>query len=554
MRVKLAAAAHRLSHNKKLCHGPGMAKKTQKLSIRLLREGRDPKAVVKGADWAEWPHSEGAEVAFGTAFAGEPKWVKLLDTPEVAGAGLSNKSAFGVVFLKADARWFAVSFGASHVKLDPAAFEHDFGLRVVLNTVDHRKLRSADLRTPEELTVTRRTQTSRQSSSEAFGIDVEKDIVRGLAGEPTDQAFARRVAGSDALVIHKPAEAEDLEGICSEAYAKFKLDDYQEHFGWVDHIRYVRDDSLREKLDAELVAALHAAIVAGTSDDLHLAAPAVYDPEEFGDVRYLGFRSKADHPQIDILDYLADLKTRGCSPDLEAITERHWLAEVRDDDSVQKRWKLYDCIVFEVEHGGTRYVLSGGKWYAVAKSLVDEVTAFFGAMPKTALPSAKPGENEADYNERVAKEAGDLACLDRQLIRPTGATSDIEACDFFSKKRQFIHVKDEAASSRLSHLFSQGLVSAMAFRTDKPFRAKFRAKLEGISADHAALLPGDEDEPDPKDFEVVFAVMRSPTSKGEMRLPFFSLVTLRQAARQITALGFKVAFAWVEKPPHAPAA
>ena len=129
MRVKLAAAAHRLSHNKKLCHGPGMAKKTQKLSIRLLREGRDPKAVVKGADWAEWPHSEGAEVAFGTAFAGEPKWVKLLDTPEVAGAGLSNKSAFGVVFLKADARWFAVSFGASHVKLDPAAFEHDFGLR-----------------------------------------------------------------------------------------------------------------------------------------------------------------------------------------------------------------------------------------------------------------------------------------------------------------------------------------------------------------------------------------------------------------------------------------
>lgn len=527
-----------------------MAKKTQKLSIRLLRTGRDPAAVAKGATLADWPHAEGAKVAFGTAFAGEPKWVKLLDTAAITSAGLANRSAFAVVFLPVSDRWFAVSFGAAHMKLDAAAFEHDFGLKVVLNTVDHQKLRSADLRTPEELTVTRRTQTSRQSSSDAFGIDVEKDIVRGLAGEPNNTSFAKRVSGSDALVLHKPAEADDLSAICAEAYDKFRLDTYRDHFAWVDHIRYVRDDDLKAKLDAELVAALHAAVAAGSSDNLHLAAPAVFDPEDFGEIRYLGFRSRTDHAQIEVTDYLSDLKARGCEPDLEALEQTHWLAEVRDDNTVFKRWHIYDCIVFEVEFDGARYVLSGGKWYAVAKSLVDEVTAFFAAMPLRTLPAAKAGENEADYNARVATEAGDLACMDRKLIRPTGATSDIEVCDFFSEVRQFIHVKDEAASSRLSHLFSQGLVSAMAFRTDAPFRSKFRAKLSGVSAKHGALLPNDTTEPDPKDYEVVFAVMRSPTSKGEMRLPFFSLVTLRQAARQISALGFRVAFAWVEKPSH----
>lgn len=527
-----------------------MVKKTQKLSIKLLRTGRDPETVVKGATLVDWPHAEGARVAFGTAFAGEPKWVNLLDTPTVASAGLANKSAFAVIFLNADERWFAISFGAAHVKLDAAAFEHDFGLKIVLNTVDHRKLRSADLRTPEELTVTRRTQTSRQSSSEAFGIDVEKDIVRGLAGEPANQRFAKRVSGSDALVLHRPAEAVDLATICSEAYEKFNLATYRDHFAWVDHIRYVREDDLKARLDAELISALHEAVAAGSSDNIHLAAPAVFDPEDFGEVRYLGFRSKVDHPQIEVTDYLGDLKARGCLPDLEALEQKHWLAEVRDDDAVIKRWHIYDCIVFEIELDGARYVLSGGKWYVVAKSLVDEVTSYFSTLPIRTLPAAKPGENEADYNERLAGEGGTLACMDRKLIRPTGATSDIEACDFFSTGRQFIHVKDEAASSRLSHLFSQGLVSAMAFRTDKAFRSKFKAKLSEVSASHGALLPDDATEPDPKDFEVVFAVMRSPTSKGEMRLPFFSLVTLRQAARQISALGFRVAFAWVEKPPH----
>jgi len=100
-----------------------------------------------------------------------------------------------VVFLKAVGRWFAISFGLGHVKLDPACVEHDFGLRVVLNSVDPAKLRSADLRTPDENSLTKRTQTSRRSSQEAFNIDPERDIVRGLAGEPRDKAFGSKVAG-----------------------------------------------------------------------------------------------------------------------------------------------------------------------------------------------------------------------------------------------------------------------------------------------------------------------------------------------------------------------
>jgi uncharacterized protein (TIGR04141 family) len=88
-------------------------------------------------------------------------------------------------------RWFAISFGGGYQKLEPGAIEHDFGLRVVINTVDHNKLRSADVRTPDDNSTTTRTQASRHSSQEVFEIDPERDLVRGLEGAPCDPGLRR---------------------------------------------------------------------------------------------------------------------------------------------------------------------------------------------------------------------------------------------------------------------------------------------------------------------------------------------------------------------------
>jgi hypothetical protein len=43
---------------------------------------------------------------------------------------------------------------------------------------------------------------------------------------------------------------------------------------------------------------------------------------------------------------------------------------------------------------------------------------------------------------------------------------------------------------------------------------------------------------------VVYAVLATGSIA---RLPFFSLIAFRQAARELQALGYKYAFAWVEK-------
>lgn len=251
-----------------------MTDKTQNLSIRLLRPDVKPEdSVRKGVQLADWLQFEGAKIATGSVGGNPPSWADFLVLPADHKNSLFQKFAFGLVFLFVDDRWFAISFGLGHSKIDPSAFEQDFGLKVVLNTVDHTKLRSADLRTPDANTVSRRSQTSRGSEQAAFDIDPERDIVRGLLGEPKDKTFATKVSGGDALSLRRKVNLNQLPDLCSRALTFYGADNYKQQFGWIDQIRHVRDEALIEKLEIELVEALSQALAADppASDDIHLA-------------------------------------------------------------------------------------------------------------------------------------------------------------------------------------------------------------------------------------------------------------------------------------------
>jgi len=248
-----------------------MTGNVQKLSIRLLKEGIAPEDSVRdGVDLVAWSKLEGAKIALDTMGGNAPKWSSFLELSGEEKAKLKNNTAYGLVFVEAEGRWFAVSFGMGHVKLEPSCFQPDFGLRVVLNSVDPKQLKSADLRTPDENTLSRRSQTSRGSDQTAFAIDVERDIVRGLAGKPKDSTFATRVAGTDSLTMDRKLSVADLPTACADAYKMYQKDDYKKEFGWIDHIRHVREKELIEELEAKLIEALAEAVKSGDADGLHL--------------------------------------------------------------------------------------------------------------------------------------------------------------------------------------------------------------------------------------------------------------------------------------------
>ena len=52
------------------------------------------------------------------------------------------------------------------------------------------------------------------------------------------------------------------------------------------------------------------------------------------------------------------------------------------------------------------------------------------------------------------------ASAHKKLFRVEETRSDIEACDLFSKSKQFIHVKFKTRSSLLSHLFAQAYIKS----------------------------------------------------------------------------------------------
>ena len=143
-----------------------------------------------------------------------------------------------------------------------------------------------------------------------------------------------------------------------------------------------------------------------------------------------------------------------------------------------------------------------------------------------------------------------MLCLDGKLIKPTGATDPIEICDFISRECELIHIKYKTSSSRLSHLFNQGTVSARVIAIDQEARRLIHNKIKSAQ-DESGLNGFDElisienTEIQRSDYTVVYAVIGTGQTP---RLPFFSLISFRQAAQDLLALGFKYAFAWIEQP------
>lgn len=529
-----------------------MTGNTQKLSIRLLRDGLEPKDGARdGVDLEAWDKLEGALIMLDTMGGAAPKWSKFLELSDEQKKKVYNNTAFGLVFIPVAGRWFAVSFGMGHVKLDPTKFEQDFGLRIVLNSVDPNQLKSADVRTPDENTLSRRSQTSRGSDQTAFLIDVERDIVRGLAGTPKDKKFASRVAGTDSLSMDRKVTVADLPAVCSEALAAYQKDDYKEHFAWIDQIKHVRESEIIEKLNAAAVDLIDTALKGGETEGLHLAFPVIYDPEKSNQLRYKGFRSSQIYPDLDLAGYLEALQERGKANYGLDDFNSHTVHEVDDEGrDCGGKWKISECLVCEVETDGRTYVLSGGRWYEVESDLAKQVQEFFEKLDRYELPDAKAEENEQKYNARLKVEEPDLLCLDAQLVKPTGSATTIEVCDFLSKDNRLIHIKDKTSSSRLSHLFNQGTVSGRVLILDGPCRDKTRVKVGAIQAQTGqtgfeTIICADGEDFRPQDFTVVYAVIGT----GETpKLPFFSMITLRQAARELKALGYSYEFAWIKKP------
>lgn len=538
--------------------------KTKTLNVRLLRQGYTianafTESFAPGAERAleqrSWNGVEGASLFIGQIYSNTPGWRTFLEagSPDLP-TDIFTGGAGAVIFLPVEDRVAAVCFGHVHLALNDDAFERQFGLKVTLNTVPRGQLRTLDLATPDAVTFQKRVQASKDSDLQEFGVDMLRDLARVAGGTPKDRAFAHFVAGKDSLSITCDVEAGAIQAKCAEVLAAFKLTTYRKEFAWVDNMRAVAEKSIIAQLDEKLFEALND-LRADNVSDLHMAPPEIVNYTEGSELHYNGFGSHGTNfHSLSIEDYVAELGRCGFDGDIAEIKEKHSIkAKGDEDEEFSERWRVHNCFVFETALGTGQnqqhFVLFAGNWYRIEKQFKERVEAFFDAIPKVNVIGSTKCRNEQELIADIALKRLDLLKLDQEFITPTGVKyANLEACDFLSKKKQFIHLKDGHSSGPISHLWSQGVVSAEAFVSDAGFRKRLRAKVRSLGGGFEAYLPKSTEKVAREDYGVIYGVMRKPYADGSLGLPFFSKVSLQAAAERVAQFGIPLSIELIQKP------
>lgn len=520
---------------------------TQRLTIFLLRDITDlsdalADDVAKTLDIRELTQESGLTGRFYAkkSFSRKPGWASYLE-PAIDGGlqGLQSSSASGLLLLQVDSHTFALTFGYGRSFLDQARIERRFGLKVALNLIDERQIRSLDTKKFDEMVVSTNTQTSRTTELPTFGVDILRDIVRAVTGKAPESSGYKSVSGADAVVLGTVKPITDLPALLRDLYSHFTATKYQAAFGWVDHLSEVKDPSLVDALDEQLVERLKASDTSTT----HMAMPENLEWEDIEHFLVVPTRKKT-YDELDLDEYLAQAATDAANLTVSLLKGRKVSVKFLRSADPDSRWSVYQCLVSEQRLNGVLYALIEGRWFAIADSLVKQVDTAIAAIPAASvmLPAGLPGETEGDYNARAAAASADLTLLDKKLVAPDGSTTRIEFCDLLSTDGSLVHVKRKSRSSTLSHLFAQGHVSAAAL-VDGTLRDQVRSAIQAAAgttdpSEWLQFVPPSTSNLERDRVTVTYAVIADSKATGVEWLPFFSRLTLMQTMRDLNRLGF----------------
>lgn len=512
---------------------------TNKLSIYLIKqEYSSPEEIFKDREKLKVEKIENVgDFYHGDSHVSAPSWVKKFFGESFDNSTDDDKlkiftaSSKALLLVSEQNRVFALAFGYGHTLLKPGVWEERFGLKVALSVVDSENLRSIDKKNMSIVPKLSKEQMTKDGSFADFGIDVEQDLIQGITGKSKNDDFGQTVTGKDALSISVKKDTSNIKDFLRDCLQKYNSDDYKKDFAWIDHVSEIKDPKAIEGLDNKLIEKIK-------NKEFEKTWMAIPEIVAWEDVSEFKFKKKSFGDDIDLLTYLGFLteeEKRNLS--LDAIKNQSVDCVSASADDIMRSWKIYNCLCSEIENDGQTNVLSNGKWYQIdsnfAKSVSDSFESFRKQPSEIALPNCNQNEHEDKYNERVAKELSDICNMDRKTINHGGANQKIEFCDLLTKDKKLIHVKHYGASSVLSHLFSQGLVSGELLLSDPEFRKKLNDKLPtGYKFANAS------EKPKSSEYKIIFAIISK--SENDLDIPFFSKVNIRNAKRRLETFGYPV--------------
>ena len=463
-----------------------------------------------------------------------PKWKSDLDKIAIEELDMKdNTSNKAVLLVRIAGRIMAVVFGYGRTLLKEECIVRNFGLRVALNIIDQTKMRSVDAATIENTVVNTQRQTTYNTSQDEFGLSTTSEIMKGIAGVPREQGYGNHISGRDSLTTSVLMNIYELKEKLTLYYKAYLKDDYKNNgFEWVDNIEHINDPSLLEKLNDKLCDMLKKHNI----DNMHMAPPTIVDWNRITGFLIDGSAKRKNKKEsysvnINLSEYVETIPEE---KDILSKIKSNKVYAMDVDGNHFPLTSVYNALVYQTEHDNITYMLCDGFWYKIEESFCNRVNDFIQKNVKKSkiiLPECGCSMHEGEYNEEAVKNNEDFCLMDKKMTSVLNGPKKIEACDIFTKDKQFIHVKNKGQSAQLSHLFAQGRVSAECFIDDEEFRKQVAEVTEerfGKPAfDYSAKVA-------PNEYEVIYAIIDDKDTTLVDKLPFFSKVNL-----MLTIQGFE---------------
>lgn len=471
---------------------------------------------------------------------------------------VTSSGAALVVVLHPENLHFAFTFGTlGRFLLRPDAWQRGYGLRTALNLIYTRddgessgKLVALDAKRRGGNIMRSRRQASKATSFEAFDVDKVRDLMGGATGTPCDRKWGRRITGGDAFYFDSDTGFAELGKLCRDLEEAYGRDDYTDKFKWIDRIRPILDPVILQKVQDDLLRRL----ADGNITDLGLAPPEIVDWSAIVGFRYHFDPRTIWRPELRLQDYLSGLAGIPGWPDApdgletSAFLRRRHVCAVDGDGRTVHRWPIWRCLTGEFDFDGDTYVFDEGDIFAVSPDYLSELNESIATVRlRTDIPwpKATPTMSEDDFNQKAAAAIDAALLMDKKLVTAE-LTTPIELCDILTAAGDLIHVKRHFGSSDLSHLFSQGFVSAQLLHEDKTFRAAAAEKILSLTPDPAFRF-FDTSSLKTEDFEITYVIVASWKGRTPVKaLPFFSKVNLERTVQELTNKGFQVSISAVD--------
>ncbi len=441
-----------------------------------------------------------------------------------------------VVVVKRRNRFFSITYGYGRSMLNDLKIVRNFGLKVAANLIDKDKIRSMNITSIEDVIVSSQRQSSIYASQDTFALDTRKNLLQSVSGAPASESVASFLVGTDSLVASRKMNITNIRDSIDFYYNSYKKNDYKNNgFSWLDNILEVREKKLKSDLDNQLYIEI-------TKRNYPTIAPNTLLDWENIEGFFLtgtGKREKEFSIEIDSNAYFSIIgnKIKSNSSFISSLKRNKLVTKYRDTDEERIVGSLYSSLIFEIDYNREKYILCYGSWYKINKKFFNTIKTEINDIVDTMLPIvflASNGQSEGDFNKAFSASHPDYYILDKEMYHGDSyGRSSVEVADIVTKDKKLIHVKKGGSSSKLSHLFSQGVVSATILAQDikmKEFiNKKCGCKILNLSETN-------------NEFEIVFAILDKRVT-GEVKnsdiLPFFSMVNLFNAIQQLKSMGFK---------------